>query len=93
MFVAGFMYGTSHPNKKPEMVPQNGPNKGAVRAENIIPDNVMTAGVPRMGYVGINASANIRAVQTPVKAKRNELVKYFLDISIPLCNVYFCIAV
>jgi len=77
MFVAGFTYGTSHPKIKPESVPHNGPNNGTVKDENIMPDNVITAEVPKIGYVGTIASANIKAVHTPVKAKNRELVTYF----------------
>jgi hypothetical protein len=77
MFVAGFTYGTSHPKMKPESAPHKGPSKGAVMDENMMPDNVITAGVPRIGYVGMIASASIRAVQTPTNATNSELVTYF----------------
>jgi hypothetical protein len=93
MFVAGFTYGTSHPKIKPETVPQKGPSNGAVRHENMIPDNVITAGVPKIGYVGISASANIKAVHTPVKAKNTGLVAYFLVNAVHSLNVIFFIAV
>jgi hypothetical protein len=77
MFVDGFTYGTNHPKIKPEIAPQSGPSRGAVNAEKTIPDNVITAGVPKIGYVGINANAKFRAVQTPVKAGRKAFAKYF----------------
>jgi hypothetical protein len=63
----------SNPKIKPANVPHKGPSNGAVNDENIMPDNVITAGVPKTGYVGINASANIKAVQTPAKATNKEL--------------------
>jgi hypothetical protein len=66
------------------MVPQKGPSNGAVNAEKTIPDKVITAGVPKIGYVGIKANAKFRAVQTPVKAKRKTFAKYFLSIIIHL---------
>lgn len=77
MFAAGFTYRTSPPKMKPEIVPQSGPSKGAVKAENMMPDNVITAEVPHMGYVGIDDSANIKAVHIPVNTKNSRLATYF----------------
>lgn len=77
---------------KPAIVPHNGPSRGAVRAENIMPDNVITAGVPKIGYAGIRESASIKAVHTAANAKNSELVTYFCANHDP-ANVVMFIAV
>jgi L-cysteine desulfidase len=70
------MYGTSHPKTKPESVPHNGPSKVEVRPASNTLENVITTGVPKIGYVGIKALANIKAAHTPAKAKNMTLITY-----------------
>ena len=74
--VLGFTAGTSQPNANPEIPPQSGPRKGAVKAEEIMLDSVITADVPKTGYAGIHAHASSKATHVAVKATSTVLVTY-----------------
>ena len=47
--VAGLTYGTTHPKIKPDAVPYNGPNSGAVRLESKTLENVIETLIPGRG--------------------------------------------
>lgn len=74
---AGFTYGTANPKMKPESVPHSGPSSAEVKPARRTLENVIATGVPRIGYVGINALVSTRATHTLVRAKNTVLVVYF----------------
>jgi len=47
--VEGLTYGASIPSMNPDIMPYNGPSKGAVKLLSRILENVIVAGVPRTG--------------------------------------------